>query len=196
MTQISGINNTTNLKDLQLLKKISEKDTDSLSEFYDLHSKYLYTIIYFILKDEAEAEDLLQEVFLQIWEKADSYDATLGNPLAWVTRITRNKSIDRLRSKNFKKRSGEVDIERIFDLSGDSESSGPDNIVNRDQEQTEIANVLKSLSQNQRDLIEFAYFRGYSQTELSEYFKIPLGTVKTRMRAAMILLRDKLKYLL
>ncbi len=196
MAQISDINTATNLKDIQLLRKIAEKDTDSLSEFYDLHSKYLYTMIYYILKDEAEAEDLLQEVFLQIWEKVDSYDETLGNPLAWVTRMTRNKSIDRLRSKSYKNRSSEIDIERIFDLSGDSETTGPDNISNRTQEQTEITNALKSLSQNQRDLIEFAYFRGYSQTELAEYFKIPLGTVKTRMRSAMISLRDKLKYLL
>lgn len=82
-----------------LIKRISEKDTSALSEFYDIHSKYLYTIIYYILKDESEAEDLLQEVFLQIWDKTDSYDENLGNPMAWITRITRNKSIDRLRSK-------------------------------------------------------------------------------------------------
>lgn len=196
MAQISDINTAANLKDLQLLKKIAEKDTDSLSEFYDLHSKYLYTIIYFILKDEAEAEDLLQEVFIQIWEKVNSYDETLGNPLAWITRVTRNRAIDRLRSKSFKNRASETDIERIFDLSTDSVTSAPDIISNRSLEQTEIENALKTLNQNQRDLIEFAYFRGYSQSELAEHFNIPLGTVKTRMRAAMLSLREKLKYLL
>lgn len=196
MAQISDINTAANLKDLQLLKKIAEKDTDSLSEFYDLHSKYLYTIIYYILRDEAEAEDLLQEVFIQIWEKVNSYDETLGNPLAWITRVTRNRAIDRLRSKSFKNRANETDIERIFDLSTDSQTSAPDIISNRTLEQTEIENALKTLNQNQRDLIEFAYFRGYSQSELAEHFNIPLGTVKTRMRAAMLSLREKLKYLL
>lgn len=190
------INIVENSKDNILLRKISQRDTNALSEFYDLHSKYLYTIIYYILRDEAEAEDLLQEVFLQIWDKIDSYDEDLGNPLAWITRITRNKSIDRLRSKSYKNRSSEIDIERVFDLSADSVSSYPDNFSNRTQEQTEIANALSTLNQNQRDLIEFAYFRGYSQSELAEHFNIPLGTVKTRMRSAMISLRDKLKHLI
>ncbi|MBK8550334.1 MAG: sigma-70 family RNA polymerase sigma factor [Ignavibacteria bacterium] len=202
MANISGINvspasiaRMDTGKNLQLLKRISEKDTSALSEFYDLHSKYLYTIIYFILRDESEAEDLLQEVFLQIWEKIDSYDESLGNPLAWISRITRNKSIDRLRSKSFKNRSGETDIDRFYDISSDSPSSNPEMNISMDQEQQEVAVALRSLNQNQRDLIEFAYFRGYSQSELAEHFQIPLGTVKTRMRAAMMLLRDKLKNL-
>lgn len=203
MAQISDINSVTssvknidNQKDLNLLKRISERDSDALSEFYDIHSKYLYTIIYYIVKDEAEAEDLLQEVFLQIWEKIDSYDETLGNPLAWIVRITRNKSIDRLRSKSYKNRSSETDIDRFFDLSEDSGSSNPETISSRNQEQIEIAKAIKSLNQNQKDLIEFAYFRGYTQSELAEHFNIPLGTVKTRMRAAMTALRDKLKNLI
>ena len=202
MAYISEINTSANspksfdnVNDLNLLKRISQKDTAALSEFYDLHSKYLYTIIYYILRDEGESEDLLQEVFLQIWEKIDSYDETLGNPLAWISRITRNRSIDRLRSKSFKNRSSETDIERFFDLSTDSVSSNPEKVMTMNQEQLEIANALKSLNENQRDLIEFAYFRGYSQSEIAEHFKIPLGTVKTRMRAAMMLLRDKLKNL-
>lgn len=183
-------------KDLFLIKKISEKDTAALSEFYDIHSRYLYTIIYYILRDESEAEDILQEVFLQIWEKTDSYDENLGNPMAWITRLTRNKSIDRLRSKSYKNRSGETDIERFFDLSSDDDSAGSDRNTNLSLEKKEIANALKSLNQNQRDLIEYAYFRGYTQSELAEHFNIPLGTVKTRMRTAMLILRDKLKNLI
>ncbi len=193
--QVSNLNIDTS-HDLQLIKRIAAKDTTALSEFYDIHSRYLYTIIYFILRDKPEAEDLLQEVFLQIWEKIDSYDESLGNPLAWISRITRNKSIDRLRSKSFKKRSGETDIERFFDISSDSPSSNPEKNIAMNQEQGEVLNALKSLNQNQRDLIEFAYFRGYSQSELAEHFQIPLGTVKTRMRAAMMILRDKLKNLI
>lgn len=203
MAQITDINTAAITRkeadvenDLGLLRKISSKDASALSELYDIHSKYLYTIIYYILRDEAEAEDLLQEVFIQIWEKIDSYDKTLGNPLAWLTRVTRNKSIDRIRSKSFKNRSSETDIERFFDLSEDSKSSNPENVSTMNQEKIEITNALKLLNDNQRDLIEFAYFRGYSQSELAEYFNIPLGTVKTRMRAAMMTLREKLQKLI
>ncbi len=203
MAQITDINTVATTRkeadvenDLGLLRKISNRDASALSELYDIHSKYLYTIIYYILRDEAEAEDLLQEVFIQIWEKIDSYDETLGNPLAWLTRVTRNKSIDRIRSKSFKNRSSETDIERFFDLSEDSKSSNPENVSTLNQEKIEITNALKLLNDNQRDLIEFAYFRGYSQSELAEYFNIPLGTVKTRMRAAMMTLREKLQKLI
>ncbi|MDZ4712241.1 MAG: sigma-70 family RNA polymerase sigma factor [bacterium] len=203
MAQITDLNTsqfsakgTDVAKDLSLIKKISEKDQSALSEFYDIHSKYLFTIIYYIVKDEAEAEDLLQEVFLQLWDKVDSYDDTLGNPLAWIVRITRNKSIDRLRSKSFKNRSTETDIERFFNITEDSVSSNPEVVSSMNQEQAEISSALKTLNQNQRDLIEFAYFKGYSQSELAEHFNIPLGTVKTRMRSAMMILRDKLKKLL
>ncbi len=196
MSQISSINNVDTSSDQVLLRRMSDRDSSALSELYDLHSKYFYTIIYYILRDESEAEDVLQEVFLQIWEKIDSYDENLGNPLAWITRITRNKAIDRLRSKGFKKRSNEIDLERVFDFSSDSNSENPEKITGANQEQYEIKQALRTLNQNQRDLIEFAYFQGYSQSELAEHFNIPLGTVKTRMRSAMLSLRDKLKHLL
>lgn len=190
------MNNSGKNPESELFKKISERDTDSLSRLYDLHSKYLFTIIYYILRNKSESEDILQEVFLQIWDKIDSYDENLGSPVSWMTRITRNKAIDRLRSRDFKKRSDEVDIERFFDIEETSVSSNPENDANLSREKKEIVNALNGLNKSQRDLIEFAYFRGYSQTELAEHFKIPLGTVKTRMRSAMQLLREKLKHLL
>lgn len=202
MAQITNIDSTRSSKDpdheldLRLIRRIAGKDSAALSEFYDRHSRYLYTIIYYMVKDEAEAEDLLQEVFLLIWEKAGSYDESLGNPLAWVTRITRNKAIDRLRSKGFRKRASETDIERFFDLSEESDTNDPEKNSSRSQESSEIRKALQSLSDNQRDLIEYAYFGGFSQSELAKHFNIPLGTVKTRMRSAMMALREKLKHLL
>ncbi len=194
---LSSPTNSTEVKyDLDLLRKISNRDTSALSAFYDIHSKYLYTIIIYILKDESEAEDLLQEVFLQIWDKIELYDEELGNPLAWIVTLTRNKSIDKLRSKSFRNHSDDIDIDRFYNLSDDQISSNPENISTRNHEGIEILKALNSLNPEQRDLIEFAYFRGYSHSELSGYFHIPLGTVKTRLRAAMMLLRGKLKKLL
>lgn len=182
-----------NNSDLLLIRRISKKDETALSQFYDIHHRYLYTIIYNILRDQAESEDLLQEIFIQIWEKINSYDETLGNPIAWITRMTRNKSIDRLRSKNYKNRSSETDIEKFFNISADPGSSNADSDIISRQEQIEVSNALRTLKQNQKELIELAYYRGFTQSELAEYFKIPIGTVKTRMRAAMMILRDKLK---
>lgn len=182
-----------NNSDLLLIRRISKKDETALSQFYDIHHRYLYTIIYNILRDQAESEDLLQEIFIQIWEKINSYDETLGNPIAWITRMTRNKSIDRLRSKNYKNRSSETDIEKFFNISADPGSGNADSEIISKQEQTVVSNALRTLKQNQKELIELAYYRGFTQSELAEYFKIPIGTVKTRMRAAMMILRDKLK---
>lgn len=179
--------------DFILLKKISQKDTIALRKFYEMHSKYLYSVIFYILKDEEEAEDLLQEVIIQVWEKSDLYNEKLGSPLAWVTSITRNKSIDRLRSKSFKKRSDEIDIEKYAHIPEDSVSLNPENHFSSNEEQQEINNAMKLLNENQRTLIEFAYFRGYSQIELSDHFNIPLGTVKTRLRAAIMLMRNKMQ---
>ncbi|MCB0726577.1 MAG: sigma-70 family RNA polymerase sigma factor [Ignavibacteria bacterium] len=182
-----------NNNDLLLIKRISQKDETAFSQFYDIHHRYIYTIIFNILRDQAESEDLLQEIFIQIWNKVDSYDETLGNPLAWITRMTRNKSIDRLRSKGYKKRSAEIDMDKFFDLSGEPGADDPDAGIILSQEQSEVSKAIKSLKQNQRELIVLSYFRGFSQSELAEHFDIPLGTVKTRMRAAMMILRDKLK---
>lgn len=196
MTRKLQVNINDHSEDFRLLKLISNRNSDALSEFYDIHSDYLFKIIYFIVKDESEAEDILQEVFLQIWDKIDSFDENLGNPLSWVIRITRNKAIDKLRSKSFKNHSKETDIEKFFNISEDSVFSNPDKLAIMSQENKEISEALKLLSENQRTLIEFAYFKGYSQSELSDFFKIPLGTVKTRIRSAMTLLRNKLKHLI
>ncbi|MEO8209445.1 MAG: sigma-70 family RNA polymerase sigma factor [bacterium] len=182
--------------DLILLKRIIRKDTAALSEFYDIHSKYLYTIIYRILSHEAEAENLLQEVFIQIWDKSSSYDETLGNPMTWVTSLTRNKSIDKLRSQNFKKLKDENNIEKVFHISEDSVSPNPEYNFGFNPQQILIHDSLKSLNDIQRNLLEFAYFRGYSQSELAEHFHIPFASVKTIMRSSMMLLRDNLQILL
>jgi len=86
--------------DLELLKKISDKDVLAMSEFYDIHSKYLYTMIYYVILDEEESSILLEEVFLEIWNNTETFDETIGGPIAWITRITRNKANNRIRVIN------------------------------------------------------------------------------------------------
>lgn len=85
---------------LELLKRISNRDVPAMSEFYDIHSKYLYTMICYMIPEEEESTVLLEEVFLEIWNNVISFDETVGNPIAWITRITRNKTNSRIKNTN------------------------------------------------------------------------------------------------
>ena len=154
----------------------------------------LFSVIYRILKEQQESEDILQEVFLNIWEHAEKYDQRMGNPGAWFCRIARNKAIDRLRSKNYRHRSQESKIENYSDIFTADLADNPERRAILTRQQEEILIALTSLSNEQKELIEFAYFRGYTQSELADHFKLPLGTVKTRIRTAMSILRQKLRH--
>ena len=182
-------------RDINLLRRVSAADDSAIGELYDLYNKYLYTTIYFILKNEAESEDVLQEVFFLIWNKIDSYDERLGNPISWMTRISRNKAIDKLRAKKQSSDIEETNETLIIDLNEDYKKNNPEFIASTGQEQQEVLEAIKELDKVQRQLIEYAYYQGFSHSELSEHFKIPLGTVKTKIRSAMIFLRKRLQYL-
>jgi len=182
-------------RDINLLRRISAGDDSAIGEVYDLYNKYLYTTIYFILKNEAEAEDVLQEVFFLIWDKIDTYDERLGNPISWMSRISRNKAIDKLRAKKPSSDIDETNETLIIDLNEDYRKTNPEFIAVSSQEQIEVIDALKELDDVQRKLIEYAYYQGFSHSELSGHFKIPLGTVKTKIRSAMMFLRERLKHL-
>lgn len=181
-------------QDVALLERIAEGDQSALSALYDKHATVLYSIIVRILKEKAEAEDVLQEVFIKIWEHAEMYDRQLGNVGAWLTRIARNRAVDRLRSRNYRTRSMESDIEEYHEYFAADISHNPEHRAILSAQQEEILIALTSLSKEQKELIEFAYFRGFTQSELAEHFHLPLGTVKTRMRTAMSILRQKLRH--
>lgn len=181
-------------RDISLLEQISKRDPSALSELYVRHSTLLYSIIIRILKEKEEAEDILQEVFVTIWERAEMYDRNLGNPSAWLCRVARNRAVDRIRSKNFRARSQESTIENFHEMFVADGANNPDYLASLSRQQEEILIALTSLSKEQKELIEFAYFRGFTQSELAEHFKIPLGTVKTRIRTAMSILRQKLRH--
>lgn len=179
-----------------LLQRIAKRDPSAVSELYDLQSAPLYTIILRILNENAEAEDVLQEVFLRVWERAASYNSELSPPSVWLTRIARNLAIDRLRSKMSKVRDREDNLELHTNLEDADRRARPDDVAIHSERQHEIAEAMRQLSADQRTLIEYAYFRGYTQSELAEHFKLPLGTVKTRVRSGMTTLRTRLQHLL
>ena len=181
--------------DLALLERIARRDTTAVAELYDRHSRVVFALICRIVRDEGEAEDVLQEVFLRVWDKAESYDAVLGTPMAWLVRIARNRAIDRIRSRQARPATQPTD--EILELVPADESAAPDPeaTASQSEEQRAIAAALRRIPAEQRVLIEQAFFHGYTQSELAAKFNLPLGTVKTRIRTGMIAMRDHLQHL-
>ena len=182
--------------DLQLLERIAARDTSAVAALYDRHSRTLYSLIHRIVRDAGEAEDVLQDVFLRVWEKADTYDPVLGSPMAWLVRISRNRAIDRVRARRSRPatdRPGASLDERLFEIPGAEPS--PERLTRASEEQRALAGALARLAPEQRVLIEHAYFMGLTQSELAERFGLPLGTVKTRIRTGMLAMREHLQHL-
>ena len=183
-----------NSRDRALLQRIASKEPDALSELYDHYSNLLLGLLKSILKKTEEAEDILHEVFTTIWEKADQFDAERGSAYTWIVSLTRNKGIDRLRSKVYKeqkKQSTSLDDDDVFHPLYSDENNPLENTILSDRAKR-IYEALQKLSEKQRSVIQVAYFDGLSQSEISDEYDIPLGTVKTRMRDGMIKLRELL----
>jgi RNA polymerase sigma-70 factor (ECF subfamily) len=136
-----------------------------------------------VIKTEEIAEEVLQDVFLKFWNKIDSYEPSKGKLFTWMLNIARNHAIDRTRSKEQSKEKKTDGIENFVNNTGNAaiEETFSDSIGVKD--------LLKNLPQDQQFVVEYLYFKGYSQSELAEEFNIPLGTVKTRLRIAMQQLR-------
>lgn len=171
--------------DLALFERIVARDQRALAELYDRHSRLLYGLILRILRDRSEAEEVLQEVFVQAWARADTFRGTLGSPAAWLIGIARHRAIDRLRSNASRFRAAEAAIPT-------NAHDNPESRVRLHEDQRAVARALDALAREQRVLIEQAYFLGLTQTELAERHHLPLGTVKTRIRAGMQALRRTL----
>ena len=171
--------------DIALLDRIVARDEQALAELYDRHHRLLFGLILRILRDRSEAEEVLQEVFILVWTRAEPYNVALGSPAAWLVRVARNRGIDRLRANNVRVSAVEA---APLPVAADS----PETRAALSEQQRAVACALESLPQDQRVLIEQAYFLGLTQSELAERFKLPLGTVKTRIRTGMMALREQL----
>ncbi len=155
-------------------------DQSALAELYDRYSPVVYAVALRVLGDTAGAEDVLQEVFLQLWRNPAAFDAARGNMGAWLTVISRNRAIDALR-----RRKPETDIEDVVvsvvpDMAGDAD---------RAQAAQKVRGLLGSMPTAQRSALEMAYFEGLSHTEIAEKTGEPLGTIKTRIRTGLMALR-------
>ena len=154
-----------------------------MAYLYDNYSSALNGIILKIVKREEIAEEVLQDAFLKFWDKISDYNKEKGKLFTWMLNITRNLAIDKIRSKDFRK-SGKTD-----DISVNVSISDRDYSDRNNPENIGIKDLLDKLPEDQKQLIDLMYFQGYSQSEISEEFNIPLGTVKTRVRSAMQKLR-------
>jgi RNA polymerase sigma-70 factor (ECF subfamily) len=172
--------------DLALLARIVSRDQNALGELYDRHSRLLFALILRIVRERGDAEEVLQEAFVQVWSRADSYNAALGSPVGWLIGIARNRAVDRLRSNSVRARAeGQALPAAPVDT--------PEAQTSLSELRREIQQALASLPADQRELIEQAYFEGLTQSELAARFRLPLGTVKTRVRSGLLGLRAMLQ---
>lgn len=181
-------------RDRELMARIKARDSSALSELYDHYNRLLFGLILSVLKKREEAEDILQEVFTKIWQQAEKFDLEKGTVYTWIVTLARNKSIDRLRSKVYKeqkKQSTSLDNEDVFHPLYSDESDPLENTILTDRAK-KVHESLNQISEKQRKVLQVAYFSGMSQSEISQEYNIPLGTVKTRMRDGMIKLRELL----
>jgi RNA polymerase sigma-70 factor (ECF subfamily) len=173
---------------ISLIQRIGAQNRDAFSQFYDRYSPIVYSLALRMLRVQLDAEDLLQEVFLQVWRQATAYSAERGSPEAWLINIARSRAIDRLRA--IRRR------ERSFVLTDDpAAAESPDNVeTSAGESETKLAmnSALANLPETQRRVLELAYFDGLSQTEIAARLAEPLGTVKTRMRSGIQRLRGML----
>ena len=170
-----------------LVAALQRKDRSAFEYLYDHYSGALLGVISRIIKKEELAEEILQDVFLKVWDRIETYDATKGKLFTWMLNIARNQAIDKTRSKEFSKGKKTDDIETLVSKVDRSEFS------ETRIEAIGLQELLKSLPEEQRFVIDQHYLKGYTQAEMAEEFNLPLGTVKTRMRLAMIELRNLLK---
>src|SRR5437660_1575314 len=181
--------------DVDLMLGIQSGDADALSQLYDRYSGIMKALILRIIHNETEADDLLQEVFMEIWNQAKNFSAEKGKPLGWMVTLTRRRAIDALRKKQAYARAEEG-------LKAQPEQQ-PDawvRNVTEDEIQTGdtralMAKVISSLPEAQQQVIEFAFFQGMSQREIASNTNIPLGTVKTRLELGLKKIYDGLKEL-
>ncbi len=173
----------------ELLARVGQGDRSGFELLYDRFSGVLYCAALQILSDRREAEDVLQDVFLQIWDKAKLYDSARGKPLTWAMTLTRNKAIDRLRSIQRRFRLKDQ-VEKESQLNGQIAVRDSADEVDAIEKSHIIHSAVLQLSREQRQAIELAFFSGLTQNEIAHELRQPLGTVKARIRRGMLKLKE------
>ena len=175
----------------QLLRRVAAGEVQAMSDLYDEISTPLFSVAFRILGDAAEAEEVIQDAFVQVWEKASSFDPVLGSAFHWALSIARHRAIDRLRSRQ--RRARLVEQVEAASAALPPSVSAPDAGLVVSEDAVAVRSVLATLPKDQRQAIELAFFSGLSHPEIVETLHEPLGTVKARIRRGLLKLRDGLQ---
>jgi len=177
------------VEDADLARRLRARDSRVMSDLYDRYGKLAYSLILRMVRDGPAAEDLVQETFLRIWNRAPSFDADRGALGPWILAVARNRAIDYIRSRDGRMAAAAVDLDRLENHPLFARLE--DNALSLDRSRRLKAAFAK-LAPHHRTVIELAYWEGLSQAEMAERMKQPLGTVKTWVRAALKALRQEL----
>ena len=173
--------------DVELLKAVAAKNEAALGQLYDRYRLILFGVLVRILNNREEAEDVLQEVFLQVWRRAADFNENRGKPFTWLVTLARSRGIDRLRSLASRERVATAGANESSDEVSDAATDAI-----RAEQRGVVNEALSQLPEEQKRPLMLAYFDGLTQTEIAYKLGAPLGTVKTRMRSGMMKLRELL----
>jgi RNA polymerase sigma-70 factor (ECF subfamily) len=177
--------------DTSLLRQIASADSSALAELYDHYGRMVYSLALNLLGDAGLAEETTQDVFVQVWQKAGTYQPELGKVSTWLLSVTRHRAIDMMRRRKIRPEGSWVNIEDLLlSRSDDRLDVEPQAILHSLQQR--IRRALAALPEEQRTALGLAYFQGMTQQEVADWLHEPLGTVKTRMRLGMQKLRQML----
>ncbi len=180
----------TNADDVALVRRMVDNDETALGALYDQWNNSLYSLVLHLLQDPDEAEDVVEETFWQAWRKSSSYEPSKGAVSTWLLTIGRRRALDRLRARKRHREDLAGSGSTFADLP--SHELDPFEDAQASERREDVREALRGLPQEQREVLELAYFHGLSQSEIADATRQPLGTVKTRMRLAMQKLRNPL----
>jgi len=170
------------------MRRVGNADREAFAELYDRFAAILHGIVLRIVRSRAEAEDVLQEVFLQIWQRAGSYDERRGRLVPWLTLLARSRALDRLRTREQRSRVGAA--AGAEPPPSPASDAAEDAIIG--EEGLLVRDALEKISEEQRSALSLAYFEGLTQSQIADRLEKPLGTVKTHTRLGLLRLRELL----
>jgi RNA polymerase sigma-70 factor, ECF subfamily len=179
-------------EDAELIRRMTRGETQALRDLYARHARVVYGLALRIVGDQEGAEEITQDVFLKAWEKADSYRHEKAQVRTWLARIARNRAIDVLRRRSSREARARDAWEEMKSAAA-AAGSDPSSPVEAEDRRGRISRAILSLPQEQRYALSLAFFDGLTHRQIAEVTKEPLGTVKSRIRAAMLRLRELLK---
>lgn len=180
-------NDTHNIELLQILLAMAEGEKTAMHRLYVRTSSELYSLCFSFIQNREASEDVLHEVYLKAWNRAASYDQTKGTPMAWLTRIARNSAIDWIRTQKRRATSGDDELVFVAD-----ESETAEEMLIRVEQSEDVRRQVEKLASSDADLIRSAYLRGMTYSEVAKETGLPLGTVKTRIRKGLRIMRERM----